>query len=284
MMKSMKTRKRVGAIVYHSFVILLGCVMLYPIVWLILSSFKPGDQIFLNAANLIPDTFVLENYRTGWAGFGGLTFATFFKNSLVVTILTVIGEVSTSTVVAYGFARVRFKWKGFWFACMIVTMLLPTQVLMIPQYIMFQKFGWLNSFLPLVVPAFAARPFFIFLIMQFIKGIPKSLDESAFIDGSSKIGTFFHIIVPLCIPSIITSAIFSFYWKWDDFMGPLLYLQTPKLYTVSLALKSFSAPSAGTNWGSLFAMLVASLIPSFVIFICFQKYIVEGIATTGIKN
>ena len=283
-MKSMKTRKKVGSVVYHCFVILLGCVMLYPIAWLILSSFKPGDQIFLNAANLIPEKFVLENYRTGWAGFGGLTFATFFKNSLIVTILTVIGEVSTSTVVAYGFARVKFKGRGFWFTCMIITLLLPTQVLMIPQYIMFQKFGWLNSFLPLVVPAFTARPFFIFLIMQFIKGIPKSLDESAYIDGSSKIGTFLHIIVPLCVPSIITSAIFSFYWKWDDFMGPLLYLQTPKLYTVSLALKSFSDPSAGTNWGSLFAMLVASLIPSFVIFICFQKYIVEGIATTGMKN
>ena len=283
-MKSMKTQKRVGAVIYHLFVVFLGIIMLYPIAWLILSSFKPGNQIFLNAAQLIPETFVLDNYRTGWAGFGGLTFTTFFKNSLIVTILTVIGQVCASTIVAYGFARIRFKAKAFWFACMVITMLLPTQVLMIPQYIMFQKFGWLNSFLPLVVPAFTGLPFFIFLIIQFIRGIPKSLDESAYIDGCGKIRTFFTIVVPLCVPAIITSAIFSFYWKWDDFMGPLLYLQTPKLYTVSLALKSFSDPSAGTDWGSLFAMLVASLIPSFLIFIFFQKYIVEGIATTGMKN
>lgn len=283
-MKSMKTKRRVGSVVYHCFVILLCVIMLYPIAWLVLSSFKPGNQIFVNAARLIPETFTLENYKAGWSGFGGLTFTTFFKNSLIVTILTVIGQVSASTVVAYGFARIRFKGKNFWFACMIITMLLPSQVLVIPQYIMFQKFGWLNSFLPLVVPAFSGLPFFIFLIMQFIRGIPKSLDESAFIDGAGKFRTFTTIIVPLCTPAIITSVIFSFYWKWDDFMGPLLYLQTPKLYTVSLALKSFSDPSAGTDWGPLFAMLVASLVPSFVIFLCFQKYIVEGIATTGIKN
>ena len=284
MFQSMKTRKRVGAAVYHILVVVMSFIMVYPIIWLIMSSFKPGDQIFVNSASLIPEPFVLENYQKGWAGFGGLSFATFFKNSLIVTILTVIGQVCTSTIVAYGFARIHFKLKGFWFACMVVTMLLPTQILMIPQYIMFQKFGWLNSFLPLVVPGFTGYPFFIFLIIQFIRGIPRSLDESAEIDGCGKIRIFFTIIVPLCFPAIITSAIFSFYWKWDDFMGPLLYLQTPKLYTVSLALKSFSDPSAGTDWGAMFAMLSASLIPSFLIFIFCQKYIVEGIATTGMKN
>jgi multiple sugar transport system permease protein len=258
--------------------------MVYPILWLFLSSFKPANQIFNDAASLIPKKFVLINYVKGWAGFGGVTFTTFFKNSLIITILTVIGQVCSSTIVAYCFSRIKFKGRNFWFVCMVITMLMPVQILMIPQYIMFQSFGWLNTFLPLVVPSFTCMPFFIFLIMQFISGIPIALDESAYIDGCGKISTFFYIILPLVKPAVITSAIFSFYWKWDDFMGPLLYLQSPKLYTVSLALKSFSDPSAGTNWGFLFAMLSTSLIPSFLIFIFFQKYIVEGIATTGMKG
>lgn len=277
-------KKKIGTVVYHTLVILFGFVMVYPILWLVASSFKPANKIFTDAVTLIPSKIEWSNYAKGWAGFGGLTFATFFKNSLIITILSVIGQVCSSAIVAYCFSRIQFKGKKFWFTCMIITMLMPAQILMIPQYIEFQSFGWLNTFLPMVVPAFTCLPFFIFLIMQFIDGIPISLDESACIDGCGKIGTFFYIILPLVKPAIITSAIFAFYWKWDDFMGPLLYLQTPSLYTVSLALKSFSDPSAGTDWGAMFAMLTASLIPSFLIFIFFQKYIVEGIATTGMKN
>jgi multiple sugar transport system permease protein len=281
---SFKTKKRIGSIVYHTLVIAFGFIMIYPVLWLVASSFKPANDIFGDAATIIPKRIDLSNYAKGWAGFGGLTFATFFKNSIFLTVVTVIGQVISSTVVAYSFSRIKFKGKKFWFTCMIITMLMPAQILMIPQYIEFQSLGWLNTYLPMLVPAFTGLPFFIFLIMQFIDGIPKSLDESAFIDGCSKIQTFGYIILPLVKPAVITSAIFSFYWKWDDFMGPLLYLQSPKLYTVSLALKSFSDPSAGTNWGAMFAMLTASLIPSFLIFIFFQKYIVEGIATTGMKN
>lgn len=279
-----KVKRKIASVIYHIFVLAFAFVMIYPILWLISSSFKPSDQIFTDAVTLLPKKFVLSNYASGWAGFGGLSFTTFFKNSLTITILTVIGQVVSSTVVAYSFSRIKFFGKNIWFVCMVITMLLPAQILMIPQYILFQSFGWLNSFLPMVVPAFTGLPFFIFLIMQFIGGIPKTLDESAYIDGCKKFRTFFYIILPLVKPAVITSAIFSFYWKWDDFMGPLLYLQKPKLYTVSLALKSFSDPSAGTNWGALFSMLTVSLIPSFLIFIFFQKYLVEGIATTGMKN
>lgn len=284
MFKSMKTRRAAGSLIFHLFVWGFGFIMLYPILWLVMSSFKPAGDIFTNAASLIPREFEFSNYVQGWKGFGGISFTTYFKNSLIVTILTVIGQTGTSTIVAYGFSRIKFKGKQLLFACVVATMLLPVQVLAVPQYIMFKSFGWLNSFLPLVVPAFTGYPFFIFLIMQFIEGIPKTLDESAYIDGCGKMKTFFYIIVPLVIPAIVTSAIFSFYWKWDDFMGPLLYLHKPKLLTVSLALKSFSDPSAGTDWGALFAMLTASLIPSFLIFIFFQKYIVEGISTTGMKG
>ena len=165
-----------------------------------------------------------------------------------------------------------------------MTMLIPSQVLMIPQYLLFNSFHWINSYKPLIIPAFTGLQFFIFLIMQFIRGIPKSIDESALMDGCGHIRIFSYMILPLSVPSIITSAVFAFYWKWDDFMGPLLYLQRPKMYTVSLALRSFSDPAAGTDWGAMFAMLMLSLLPCFLIFIFFQKYLVEGIVTTGMKN
>lgn len=284
MQVSYRVKRNIGATVYHTLVIAFGFIMIYPILWLALSSLKPAKQIFVGSASLIPKTIDLSNYVHGWAGFGGLTFATFFMNSLFITIMGVIGQVCSSTIVAYAFSRIKFKGRKFWFTCMVITMLMPSQILMIPQYIQFQSFGWLNTFLPLIVPSFTCLPFFIFLIMQFINGIPISLDESACIDGCGKLKTFFYIILPLVKPAVITSAIFAFYWKWDDFMGPLLYLQSPSLYTVSLALKSFSDPSAGTSWGPMFAMLSASLLPCFLIFIFFQKYIVEGIATTGMKN
>lgn len=277
-------KKYIRTILYHGFVWALGFLMLYPIFWLVASSFKPTDEIFTNAASLIPSRIALENYVQGWKGFGGITFTTFFKNSLFITIVTVIGQVSTSALVAYGFARIKFTGKKILFACLIVTMLFPTQILNIPQYIMFQNFGWLNTYLPLLVPAFTGLPFFIFLIMQFIQGIPKALDESAFIDGCGKIRTFFTIILPLIKPAIATSAIFSFYWRWDEFLAPLLYLQSTELFPVSLAIKAFADPSAVSDWGAMFAMLTVSLIPSFIIFILFQKNIVEGISTSGMKG
>jgi len=163
-------------------------------------------------------------------------------------------------------------------------MLLPYQVVMIPQYIMFQKMGWVNTFKPLLVPAFLGQPFFIFLMIQFIRGIPNELDEAAKIDGCSKYSIFTRIILPLISPALITSAIFSFLWRWDDFLGPLLYLSKPELYTVSLGLRMFSDPTAVSNWGAAFAMATLSLVPSFIIFIFFQRYLVEGIVTTGLKG
>ena len=279
-----KLKKIIVTIIYHGFVILFGFIMLYPILWLIMSSFKPSDEVFRNASSLIPEHFTFSNYIEGWKGFGGTSFGTFFKNSLFVASIATIGQVVSSSIVAYGFARVRFKGRRFWFAVLVMTMLIPSQVLMIPQYLLFNSFHWINSYKPLIIPAFTGLPFFIFLIMQFIRGIPKSIDESALMDGCGHIRIFSYMILPLSVPSIITSAVFAFYWKWDDFMGPLLYLQRPKMYTVSLALRSFSDPAAGTDWGAMFAMLMLSLLPCFLIFIFFQKYLVEGIVTTGMKN
>ena len=278
-----KSKKILGRVLFHLFIIFFGIFMIYPVLWMIASSFKGNDEIF-GTASLIPAKFLYENYIRGWKYIGTITFTTFFKNSLFYSILATIGTVMSSAVVAYGFARIRFFGKRFWFICMLLTLMLPYQVTMIPQFIIFFKLNWINSFKPLLVPMFLGQPFFIFLMIQFIRGIPSELDEAAKIDGCGRFRTFYSIILPLIVPALITSAIFQFYWKWDDFLGPLLYLNKPKLYTVSLALRMFSDPMTSTDWGAIFAMSTLSLIPIFLVFIMFQKYLIRGISTTGLKG
>jgi multiple sugar transport system permease protein len=256
--------------------------MLYPILWMISNAFKESGEIF-NSFSLIPKTFHVDNFVRGWAYNGSTSFGTFFKNSFFVTVVSTIGAVIASSLVAFGFARIRFRGNGFWYACMFLTMMLPYQVVMVPQFIIFHRIGWVNTFLPLIVPQFGGQAFFIFLMVQFIRGIPHELDQSAMIDGCSKFSIYLRIIFPLIKPALITATIFSFYWRWDDFLGPLLYLNRPRNFTVSLALRMFSDPMSSTDWGAIFAMGTLSLIPVLAIFVLFQKYIVEGLVTTGLK-
>lgn len=271
-------------VLYHVGVSALGFGMIYPLLWLFASSFKGPSEIWTNVTSLLPRQFTLQNYINGWAGFGGITFTVFYQNSLIYAGLGTVLVVLSSAVVAYGFSRIRFIGRDLWFACMLLTLMLPYQVTVIPQYIFFSKLDLLNTFYPLLLPRLGGQAFFIFMIMQFIRGIPKELDEAAEIDGCSQAGIFFRIILPLIQPALITAAIFSFYWTWEDFLAPLIYLNSPKLYTVSLALRSFSDPSGSTDWGAIFAMSALSLVPVFVVFVTFQKYLVEGIATTGLKG
>ncbi|MFN8371344.1 MAG: carbohydrate ABC transporter permease [Anaerolineae bacterium] len=281
-------RKRVqdtlGAGTFHIGVIVMGFVMVYPLLWMLSSSFKGPSEIWTNISSLIPQDFTLQNYIDGWRGFAGISFATFFKNSLIVTSISTVASVFSSAVVAYGFARIKFVGQSFWFALMLATLMLPTQVQIIPQYIVFSRLGWINTYIPLILPHFFGAPFFIFMMVQFIRGIPIDLDEAAEIDGCSKIGIFFRIILPLIKPALITAAIFAFYWSWDDFLAPLIYLNDPNLYTISLALRSFADPSSVTNWGGVFAMGILALVPVFTLFVVFQRYLVEGINTTGLKG
>ncbi|TBL79972.1 carbohydrate ABC transporter permease [Paenibacillus thalictri] len=270
--------------VYHIVVSALAIVMLYPILWLAASSLKPNSEIFIKAYSLIPGEVQWSNYATGWKGFGSNTFATFFANSLFIVVLSTIGAVVSSALVAYGFARIPFKGKNIWFTCAMGTMMLPHDVTVIPQYVMFAKLEWLGSFKPIIVPNYFGTPFFIFLIMQFIRTIPQELDEAAKMDGCSRFGIFFRVVVPLIVPALMTSAIFSFYWRWDDFINPLLYLNRPELYPVSLALKLFLDGEAVNNWGGMFAMSTLSLVPICVVFFIFQRFIVEGISTSGLKG
>jgi multiple sugar transport system permease protein len=279
-----RNQKFTSAVLYHVGVGLVGLIMLYPVMWLFASSLKPADEIWTNVNSLIPSQIDVMNYIDGWRGFGGITFTTFFKNSFIYAGFATLFAVSASAVVAYGFARVQFRGKRIWFTIMLLTLMLPSQVLIIPQYIIFKHLDWLNTFLPLIVPRLGGDVFFIFMIIQFIRGIPIDLDEAAMIDGAGQFKTFFYIILPQLKPAIITAAIFSFYWSWEDFLTPLIYLTDPNLYTVSVALRNFSDVGTVTDWGNIFAMLTLSLVPVFAIFVFFQRYLVEGIATTGLKG
>ena len=284
---STRQRHTLGAIVFHTLVVAFGFVMLYPLLWLAGSSFKPSTEIWTNVSRLLPENPTLEHYINGWRGFGGVTFTTFYRNSIIYAGLGSLGSVLSSAVVAFGFARLRFPGRNFWFACMLATLMMPVQIQIIPQYILFSQLGWINSFVPLLLPRFlgqAGQAFFIFMIVQFIRGIPVELDEAASIDGMGRFGIFGKVIMPLVVPALMTSAIFSFYWTWADFLTPLIYLNNPRLYTISVALRAFADPSGTTDWGAIFAMSFLSLVPVLAVFATFQRYIVEGISTSGLKG
>lgn len=281
----MKKKKTLKAIIYYLFVSLFGFVMIYPLLWMVMSSFKPTNTIFTTASQLIPDHFILDNYVNGWRGFGKTSFASFFKNSFFIAVTATIGTVFSSSLVAYGFSRGRFIGRKFFIVTILVSMMLPAQVLMIPQYLWFQKIHWVGTYLPLIVPYFfAVQGFFIYLMMNFIDGIPHELYEAAKIDGCSFYGIYAKIIVPLIVPAMITAGIFSFIWRWDDFLSALLYVSDSTKYPVSLALKLFSDPGSSSDYGAMFAMASLSILPIIVIFIFLQKYLVEGISTSGLKG
>jgi multiple sugar transport system permease protein len=281
----MKNRTVFRHTLTHLFIITLGLLMIYPIVWMIVSSFKPNNMIFSDPG-LIPKAVTIENFISGWKGYAGTSFGRFFSNSLFLCGVAVIGNLTACTMAAYAFARLKFAGRTFWFAVMLLTLMLPAHVTTVPRYIMFNTFGWVGSYLPILVPKFLATDaFFVFLLVQFIRSLPKELDEAAIIDGCGEFGVFFRIIVPLATPALVTTALFTFLWTWDDFMSPLLYLTKPETFTISRALRTFVGDAgAVSNWGGALAMATLSMVPPFILFFALQKYFVQGISTTGIKG
>jgi len=276
-------RRRLGSVVAHVLLIGASILMLYPLLWLLSASFRPENEIF-TSSSIIPSSVSPHGYISGWFGLSR-SFDTFFLNSLTISLLCVAGNLAACSLTAFAFARLEFKGKNFWFAMMLGTLMLPYQVTLIPQYVLFLKIGWVNTFLPLVVPKFlAADSFFIFLMVQFFRGLPKELDEAAMMDGCSPWRIYYKILLPLSLPVLTTAGIFTFIFTWDDFFGPLIYLSDIKTYTVTIALRTFVDSTAESNWGGLFAMSILSLVPIFVIFLFFQRYLIEGIATTGMKR
>jgi len=280
----MKSKKIITTVLYHLFIAALGLIMVYPVLWMISGSLKNNSEILSGSLSLIPPAWRWDNFSRGWAGFGKVRFSTYFKNSFMVTILATLGTVISSSLIAYSLSRIKFRGNKLWFTIMIGTMLLPGQVVMIPQYLIYNRIGWVGTFLPLIVPHFFGAPFFIYMMMQFMTSIPRELDEAAIIDGCSKYSVFTRVIFPLLKPSIISTIIIQFYWKWDDYMGPMLYLGKPTSYTVSIAVKLFADVTSTTDYGAMFAMSTLSMIPVFLIFLFFNRYLVDGISTSGLKG
>ena len=279
--KSTKTQ----SIFFHIFSCLLGFIMVYPLLWLLMSSFKSNDTMFHNAWSLIPEKWdAIANYLSGFEGIAGVPFWRFFANSAIVTVVSVVGSIFCSLLAAYALSRLRFKGANFWFGCVVMTMMIPSQVMVVPQYIILKHLGLSDTLLSMMLPWVFGHGFFIFLIAQYMRGIPRDLDEAAMLDGCSKAGILFKIMFPIVKPAIVTACIFAFYWIWQDFFQPLIFVSSPENYTIPLALNLYLDPNSYNNYGGLFAMSVVSLLPVIVVFIAFQKYIVEGIATDGIKG
>jgi multiple sugar transport system permease protein len=266
----------------HLLLCVIGIVMMYPLAWLLSSSVKPNALIFKDLS-LWPAQWNLSNYTDGWNALEQ-PFSIYLVNSAVIVVLSIIGNLLSCSLAAYGFARLDFGGRKLFFVLMLGTMMLPGHVLLVPQYIMFSKLDWLNTYYPLLVPNFlATNAFYIFLMVQFMRALPRELDDAARIDGCGPFRTFYRIILPLCLPALATTAVFTFISVWNEFFGPLLYLTDPELYTVPLALRQFMDSEGQSQWGQMFAMSFVSIAPVIGFFIAGQKYLVKGIATTGLK-
>ena len=266
----------------HVLLTAIALVMLYPLLWMVVSSLRPDEQIFTRAGLLLTD-IDLSNYEDGWDALGQ-PFSTYVLNSLLVAVGCIVGNLVSCSMAAYAFARLEFRRRRLFFAIMLMTIMLPIHVIIVPQYIVFSQLELTNTFVPLVLPKLLATDaFFVFLMVQFIRGLPRELDEAARIDGAGHARIFLRIILPLMTPALAPTAIFTFIWTWNDFFSQLIYLTDPSVYTVPVALRSFVDSASSSSWGAMFAMSVVSLLPVFVVFLFGQRYLVRGIATTGIK-
>lgn len=280
----MHTNREKNHIATYLFLSLMGLVMVYPLIWLFFSSFKTNKEIF-SSLSMLPQVWDFSGYTEGWKGTGQFSFGYFLLNTFKMVLPTVFVTMVSSTLVAYGFARFDFKGKALLFALMLSTMMLPNAVLIIPRYLLFRDFGWLDSYKPFIIPQlFAFTAFFNYLMIQFIRGIPRELDESAKIDGLGSFRILLYILVPLCKSALFSVFIFQFMWTWNDFFNPLIYINSIANYPVALALRMSIDAQAAIAWNKILAMSFVSIIPIVILFFSAQKYFVEGIATTGLKG
>ncbi|MGM7721666.1 carbohydrate ABC transporter permease [Metabacillus sp. Hm71] len=278
--KSMSKTKRLQRFGIYTLLILFSILFILPFVWLISTSLKHEAQAITYPPTIIPTDFDWANYQEV---FQVVDFLRFYWNTIFITFFTVIGTILSSAIVGYAFARINGKGRNFWFVILLSTMMLPQQVTMIPQYIIFSKLDWVNTFLPLIVPAFLGNAFFIFLLRQFFKTIPRELEESAILDGCNTFGVFWRIVLPLSKPALITVAILSFMWTWNDFMNPLIYLNDPNKYTLALGIQMFNG-QLNMLWGPMMAASTLVILPLILLFFFAQKHFIEGIALSGIKG
>ena len=281
---SLRRRHRLSLLLYAP-ALLLAALFMGPFLWTVGSAFKHPTEIYVFPPLLWPEEMQWRNWLEVWIQ---VPFARYVRNSVQVTGLAVAGQVLSTTLVAYGFARYRFPGRDFLFMVVLSTMILPFEVLLIPQFLIFRTLGWLDSYLPLIVPFFlGAGPFFIFLMRQFFLTIPLDLDESARLDGASSWRILWSIILPLSLPGLATVAIFSFLTHWDSFLGPLIYLNTMEKYTLPLGLRFFQLVADAGGAPREHLLMAASLtvsLPGLALFVLAQKYFVQGIVLSGIKG
>ena len=260
-------------------------LVLYPIVWLISASLTPVEDLVSNLRSLFPGRVTTDGYRGALEGAGGESFWTFLGNSTIVASGAVIGNVVSCSLAAYAFARLRFRLSGPLFAFALVTIMLPAHVTLIPQYVVFQQLEMIDTFVPLILPKLLATDaFFVFLMVQFMRGIPYELDEAAKIDGCGPVRNYRYVVLPLSRPAMVTTAIFTFIWTWNDFFSQLIYLSSTENYTIPMGLRLFIDQTSSSSYGPMFAMSVLSLVPIGLFFLAFQRFLVAGVATTGLKG
>lgn len=260
-----------------------GLIFVLPFLWMFSTAFKTAEQTASYPPVFVPRPWTLRSFVEG---LGRGPFPLYFRNSAIVTVLSVVGAAASSSIVGFGFARLHTRLKNFWFLLLLGTMMIPSTVTLIPVYVLYSRIGWINTMLPLVVPSFLGTyAFYIFLMRQFFLGIPKELEESAFIDGCTWWTIFARIFLPNARPALLVIVLFNFSRTWNDFFAPLIFLIDPKKYTVAVGLSFLKNPYGGaTDWGPLMAMGLLSVVPILALFVASQRYFVQGIATTGLKN
>ena len=280
----MKRRERMYGTIKLVLLILGAFIMLYPLLWLLSSSLKP-EKIIFKEVGLIPSQITLENYINGWNGLSGINFGVYFKNTIFLVLLCIAGNLITCSMTGYAFARLNFLGKNLLFSVLMVSMMLPFHVVLLPRFVMFNALGWNDSYLPLVVPKFlATEGFFCYMMVQFMRGIPRDLDEAARVDGCGTVQTYFRIIMPLCKSAVTLVTVLTLIWTWNDFFSQLIYIGNPDLFTIALGLRTFIDATGVSNYGQLFAMSIVSLLPIVFFFVIAQKQIMEGVAMQRIKG
>lgn len=280
----MRKNKKINIGVKYIFLILVGIILIFPLVYMFFGTFKTNNEIF-GTLKLLPKSFSLSGYKEGWKGSGQVGFGTYLFNSCKLVIPTVLLTIISSILTAYGFVRFEFPGKKIFFAVMLVLMMLPASVLLVPRYLLFVKLNWIDDYKVFWVPAaLGTSSFFVYMFIQFFRGIPKELDEAATIDGCSSFRTLLSILMPLSKPAIISATIFQFMWTWNDFFQQYIYISSVYKYTVSLGLRMALDVTSNIVWRNVLAMSLIAVLPCVLIFFFLQKYFVEGIATSGLKG
>ena len=284
----LSTAHKIGRFFQYFVLILVGVIMIYPLVWMVGATFKSNAEIFAGIGFLTANPTLQGYIDAVTQNYGGdISIWRAFINTYSFVIPKVIFTVISSVIAAYGFSRFKFKGRDMLFGIMISTLFLPQVVLNVPQYLMYNSFGWINSpfYLPLWVPSlFATETYFVYQLVQFMRSIPHDLDEAAAIDGCSSFQTLYKVIVPMLGPALVSCALFQFMWSCNDFMGPLLYVQTPAKYPMSLFVKLSMDGDTGFAWNRILALSLISILPQLIVFFCAQDQFVEGISAGAVKG